>query len=103
MEGMMSELVRQWPRELERVLAELRPISGRTGCYAAEVDLSEEEVRALNLFEGSARHVHVCFKDPMTAEECFAYLNHPVAVGAPKRGYAARVRVSLTDVQPHYH
>ncbi|MBM6596463.1 hypothetical protein [Microvirga pudoricolor] len=97
----MVELVREWPRSLERALSEIRAVSGRSGCYIAEVDLSEDEVRTLNLFEASARHEHVSFRDPETAQACFAYLNTPVGLGGPRAPGAgiARVRISFTDVQ----
>jgi hypothetical protein len=97
----MAELVREWPHSLDRALSELRPVSGRSGCYVVEIDLSEDEVRALNLFEASARHEHVSFRDPGSELQCFAYLNTPVGLGRahdPGRG-VARVRISLTDVQ----
>jgi hypothetical protein len=98
----MPELIRHWPRELSRVLDKLHPVNGRAGCFAAEVDLSEDEIRHLNLFEASSRHEHVAFTLPATAEECFAYLNTPIGLGAPhQEGCVGRVRVSLTDVRPH--
>lgn len=97
----MPELVREWPRLLERVLGEVRPVRDRTSCYAAEVDMSEDELRALNLFEVSARHEHVAFRDPLTATDYFAYLNTPVGLGGPRdgNGNVARVRISFTSVQ----
>jgi hypothetical protein len=101
----MPELVREWPHVLERALHQLRPIPGRTGCYAVEVDLSEEEIRCLNLFEASARHQHVSFNDPTTSEAYFAYLNTPVGLGIPRdsHGCMARVRISFTEVQRIRH
>ncbi|MGO4573658.1 hypothetical protein [Microvirga sp. 2TAF3] len=97
----MPELVREWPRLLERVLTQIRPVAGCAGRYMAEVDLSEDELRALNLFEASARHEHVSFKDPLTSEEYFAYLNTPIGLGKPQNegGCIARVRISFTAVQ----
>ncbi|QFU16753.1 hypothetical protein [Microvirga thermotolerans] len=95
----MPELVRDWPHILQRVLREIRPADGRADCYVAEVDLSEEELRALNLFEASARHEHVSFADPETAEGRLAYLNTPVGLGKARNGEGiARVRISFTDV-----
>ncbi|AWM86741.1 hypothetical protein [Microvirga sp. 17 mud 1-3] len=99
-EVIMPELVREWPHLLNRVLAEVRPADGRGDCYVAEVDLSEDELRALNLFEASARHEHVAFTDPATAQGMFAYLNTPVGLGKPLDGSGiARVRISFTGVQ----
>jgi hypothetical protein len=97
----MAELVREWPQTLDRALKEIKPVAGRAGCYVAEVDLSEDEVRALNLFEASARHEHVSFRDPDTAQQCFAYLNTPVGLGgaAGAGPGVARIRISFTDVQ----
>jgi hypothetical protein len=97
----MAELVREWPQNLARALNEIHPVSGRSGCFVAEVDLSEDEIRALNLFEASARHEHVSFRDPATSQQCFAYLNTPVGLGSPQEpeGHMARVRISFTDVQ----
>jgi hypothetical protein len=99
----MPELVRQWPSELAHIVKHLHGLAGRQGCYAAEVDLSEDEMRALNLFQASARHEHVMINDPDTSEECYAYLNTPVGLGPPKEreGCIGRVRISLTDVHPH--
>lgn len=96
----MPELVREWPHLLNRVLERIRPANGRADCYVAELDLSEDELRALNLFEASARHEHVAFTDPVTAEGRFAYLNTPVGLGKPHEQYGiARVRVTFTSVQ----
>jgi hypothetical protein len=101
MKGQITELVREWPHNLDRALNELRAVPGRLGCYVAEVDLTEDEVKALNLFEASARHEHVSFRDPETSELCFAYLNTPVGLGGAReraRGIS-HVRISLTDVR----
>jgi hypothetical protein len=100
----MVDLVRHWPHEIDHLLAELHPNPSSQGrCYVAEVDLSEDELRILNLFEGSARHEHVAFEDHATSQSCLAYLNTPVGLGAPHdpSGHVARVRITLTDVQPH--
>jgi hypothetical protein len=54
----------------------------------------------LNLFEASARHVHVAFTDPATAEGRFAHLNTPVGLGKPQEQHGiARVRITFTAVQ----
>jgi hypothetical protein len=101
MRGQATELVREWPHALDRALSELRAVPGRQGCFVTEVDLTEDEVKALNLFEASARHEHVSFRDPATNELCFAYLNTPVGLGGasePTRGIS-HVRISLTDVR----
>ncbi|MCB8823252.1 hypothetical protein [Microvirga rosea] len=96
----MPELVREWPHLLKRVLEQIRPVAGRADYYVAEVDLSEDELRALNLFEASARHEHVAFTDPVTAEGRLAYLNTPVGLGKPQDlNRIARVRITLTAVQ----
>ncbi|MBZ6078758.1 hypothetical protein [Microvirga puerhi] len=96
----MPELVREWPYLLNRVLEQIRPARDRADCYIAEVDVSEEELRALNLFEASARHEHVAFTDPTTSEGRFAYLNTPVGLGkAQDRDRIARIRITFTAVQ----
>jgi hypothetical protein len=102
-EGVVTELLRHWPRELDHVLAALRPDPSGRGAYVAEVDLSEEELKLLNLFESSARHKHVAFLDRATSQAFLATLNTPVGLGAPRdpTGHVARVRITLLDVHPH--
>jgi hypothetical protein len=99
----MPESVRQWPHVLEHALSEIRPVSGVTGCYLADADLSKDEILILNLFEANARFGHIRFKDPATARELLAYLNTPVCIGPPRvaRAGAVRVRIPLSDVHPH--
>jgi hypothetical protein len=102
-EGAVIELLRHWPRELDHVLAVLRPDPSGRGACVAEVDLSEEELRLLNLFESSVRHKHVAFEDRATSQAYLATLNTPVGLGAPHdpTGHIARVRITLLDVHPH--
>ena len=99
----MTDLVRHWPRELERLLSGLHPRPTDPNCLVAEVDVSEDEMRLLNLFQGSARHEHVTFENPKTSRPCLAHLNTPIGLGAPadRKNHVARVRIILTGVQPH--
>jgi hypothetical protein len=99
----MPEPVREWPPALEHVLSEIRPISGLTGCYLADADLSKDEVLLLNLFEVGARLGRISFKDPATSKQFSAYMNVPVGIGPPReaKAGAVRMRIALTDVHPH--
>jgi hypothetical protein len=100
----MIDLHRPWPREIECILENLQPSpNGDPNCYVAEVDLSEEQVKILNLFQGAARHEHVFFHIPATSQSYLGYLHTPIGLGAPHdpAGHVARVRIALTEVEPH--
>jgi hypothetical protein len=99
----MPEPVREWPHALDHALRDVRPVTGVTGCYLADADLTKDEILLLNLFEANARFGHVRFKDPATAQDLLAYLNTPISIGPPRipRHGAARVRIALSDVHPH--
>jgi hypothetical protein len=99
----MIDLARHWPRELTHLLKDLQPRANDPACLVVDADLSEDEMRLLNLFEGSARHEHVTFEDPRTSRPYFAHLSTPIGLGSPAdpKGHVGRVRIVLTGVEPH--
>ena len=89
-------IVHQFAHLLKGLLACPRP----SGCWSVEVDLSETEIKELNLFEGSARHRNVCFRLPGEQELVTGQMNPLLGLGAPmdpSRG-VARVRISFHGV-----
>jgi len=97
---MPDHVRRPWPRELEHLLADLRPRPDHEGSHFTEVDLSADEIRTFNLFEASARHDYVCFEHPATSQMCEGHLNTLVGLGAPqdRSRHVARVWISFCEL-----
>lgn len=95
----MTEPARPWPDRFAGLLAELEPCD-HPGAYRADVELSDDALTELNLFEASVRHHRVLL--PLPSGPVTAAMNALIGLGPPGDAarHAARVRVSFSDVQP---
>lgn len=101
----MEGVSHAWPAAFEPLLEALAPRPDPADCWFADVDLSEEQLRRLNCFEGSARHGRVLFKLPATKELVAGEMNPVLGTGATGKGAAdagqcVRVRISFHGVRP---
>jgi hypothetical protein len=95
----MERIVHTWPAALEPLIAALARRPDRPDCWFSDVDVSEDELKALNLFEASSRHGRVCFKLPGAEHLAQGEMNTLLGLGAPvERSRSARVRLSFHDV-----
>ena len=95
----MDRVLNTMPPALAPLLRELAPRPDRPDCWFADVDVADEELKALNLFEGSARNGRVCFALPGTGQLAQGEMNSLLGLGTPAGGAHARVRVSFHDVK----
>lgn len=99
----MEGVSHAWPAAFEPLLEALAPRPDHADCWFADVDLSDEQLRLLNCFEGSARHGRVWFKLPRTKELVAGEMNPLLGTGgsAADAGDRVRVRISFHDVRPN--
>ncbi|HJW78879.1 MAG: hypothetical protein ACJ8D8_10820 [Microvirga sp.] len=97
----MDRVLHTIPPALAPLLRGLAARPDRPDCWYADVDVGNEELKALNLFEGSARHGRVCFTLPGTGQLAQGEMNSLLGLGTPAGGARphARVRVSFHDVK----
>jgi hypothetical protein len=96
----MSGVLHRWPAAMEQLLSRLRPDPDRSDIYAAEVDLTGEQVKALALFEVASRNGRVCFSVPGRSQVLIGCMNPLVSIGAASTPEcAARIRISFHDVR----
>ncbi|MDJ1160240.1 hypothetical protein QNA08_18665 [Chelatococcus sp. SYSU_G07232] len=99
----MTGLARHWPPDLHHLLAGLQKApTGTPGCYWAEVDVSEQELLALQLFETAARHDRVLLPSGEDGIEHRATMEPIIGLGEPHEParHVARVRICFTHVEP---
>lgn len=99
----MIDLVRTWPPTLQHLLNGLHSApTGMPGCWWADVDVSEDELRALHLFETLARHDRVDLPSVPGLGEQHAVAETIVGLGAPAdpQRHVAKVRICFTHVEP---
>jgi hypothetical protein len=95
----MERVLHTWPAALEPLLAGLSRRPDRPDCWFVEIDVSDDQLKALNLFEASARHGRVCFRLPAAGSMVQGEMNTLVGLGAPPdRSRNASVRLSFHDV-----
>ena len=97
----MDRVLHTIPPALAPLLRGLAARPDRPDCWFADVDVADQELKALNLFEGSARHGRVCFTLPATGQLAQGEMNSLLGLGTPAGGARphARVRVSFHDVK----
>jgi hypothetical protein len=98
----MTPLTHNWPASSELLLARLDRQPNRPDCYFTDVDVTVEQLRELNLFEGAARHHCVCFTAPGLSGTMKGEMNPLLGLGSPAMdaGAAACVRISFHDAKP---
>jgi hypothetical protein len=85
---------------MEQLLSRLRPNPDRSDIYAAEVDLTADQVKELALFEVASRSGRVCFSVPGRSLVLTGCMNPLVSIGAASApGCTARIRISFHDVR----
>jgi hypothetical protein len=96
----MSSVLHHWPAAMEQHLLQLRPNPDQPGTYAAEVDLTTDQVKELALFEVASRNGRVCFSVPGRSLVLTGCMNPLVSIGAASTPEcAARIRISFHDVR----
>jgi hypothetical protein len=95
----MTALPHNWPAAFQPLLAGLERNPARPGCYFTDVEVTTEQLRELNLFEGASRHHPVCFMAPALSEPLKGEMNPLLGLGAPAKdaGADALVRISFHD------
>lgn len=97
----MEGVSHAWPAAFAPLLEGLSPRPDHPDCWFAEVDVSDEQLRALNCFEGSSRHGRIWFRLP-TKELVTGEMNPLLGTGTAAAASAdrVRVRISFHDVRP---
>jgi hypothetical protein len=96
----MSSVLHHRPAAMEQLLSQLRPNPDQPDTYAAEVDLTADQVKELALFEVASRNGRVCFSVPGRSQVLTGCMNPLVGLGAATAAeYAARIRISFHDVR----
>ncbi len=78
----MSGVVHHWPAAMEQFLSQLHPNPDQPDTYAAEVDLTGDQVKELALFEVASRNGRVCFSVPGRPRVLTGCMNPVVSIGA---------------------
>jgi hypothetical protein len=85
---------------MKQLLSQLQPNPDQPDTYAAEVDLTEEQVKELALFEVASRNGRVCLSVPGSSLVLVGCMNPLVGLGAASTPEsAARIRISFHDVR----
>jgi len=85
---------------MEQLLSRPRPNPDQPDTYAAEVDLTADQVKELALFEVASRNGRVCFSVPGRSQVLTGCMNPLVSIGAASApGCTARIRLSFHDVR----
>ena len=96
----MSGVLHHWPAAMEQLLSQLQPNPDQADTYAAEVDLTGDQVKELALFEVASRNGRVCLRVPGKSQVLIGCMNPLVGLGAASSpGCAARIRISFHDVR----
>jgi hypothetical protein len=87
------------PATFAPLLRTLSRRQDRPDCWFADIEVSDEQLKGLNLFEASSRHGRVCFALPGTEGLVQGEMNALLGLGPPIGAAAqARVRLSFHDV-----
>ena len=96
----MSGVLHRWPAAMEQLLSQLHPNPDQPDTYAAEVDLTADQVKELALFEVASHNGRVCFSVPDRSLVLTGCMNPLVSIGAASTPEcAARIRISFHDVR----
>ena len=88
-----------WPIQFQPLLRGLVEREGQAHCWFVDLDLSDVQIKELNVFEGSARHGQVCFTLP-NGQAVIGKMNSLLGLGSPADSarYHGRVRISFHEV-----
>jgi hypothetical protein len=98
----VTDLVRTWPPTLRHLLTGLHCApTGTPGCCCADVDVSEDELRSLHVFETLARHDRVVIPPVGGLGERHGATESVVGLGPPadRQQHVAKVRICFTNVE----
>jgi len=71
-----------WPLQYQPLLSGLVEREGQANCWFVDVDLSDVQIKELNVFEGSSRHGQVCFTLP-NGQAVIGKMNSLLGLGSP--------------------
>jgi hypothetical protein len=90
-----------WPVQFQPLLSGLVERIGQANCWFADVDLSNAQIKDLNLFFASSRHGQVCFTLP-DGQSVIGRMNPLLGLGSPAdpSRHHGRARISFHEVGP---
>ena len=77
----MSGILHHWPAAMEQLLSQLHPNPDQPDTYAAEVDLTGDQVKELALFEVASHNGRVCLSVPGRSQVLIGCMNPLVSIG----------------------
>src|SRR5829696_7706230 len=90
-----------WPVQFQPLLSGLAQRVGQANCWFVDVDLSDMEIKDLNVFCASSRHGQVCFTLP-GGQSVISRMNPLRRLGSPAdpSRHHGRARISFDEVGP---